>query len=79
MKASDFTTPRTDRSAKSPPNRIDLLTSFIGVSLEEALASRIAAEVDKLPVSCLSKTLLIAKKRAVGSLQDLADLAELED
>ena len=60
------------------PNRIDLLTSLTGVSSEDAFASKIAAEIDGIPVFLLSKQHLIQNKRAVGPPQDLADLAELE-
>jgi hypothetical protein len=79
IKASDFTTPEQIVQLGRAPNRIDLLTSITGVSIEEAFATKISAELAKLPVSFLSKTLLIANKRAVGRPQDLADLTELED
>ena len=79
MKASDFTTPAQIVQLGRAPNRIDLLTSITGVSIEEAFATKVSAELDKLPVSFLSKTLLIVNKRAVGLPQDLADLTELED
>lgn len=45
---------------------------------EDAFATKVPADLDKLPVFFLSKTLLIANKRAVGRPQDLADLTELE-
>jgi Nucleotidyl transferase of unknown function (DUF2204) len=61
-----------------PPNRIDLLTSLSGVTVDEAFADRFAAEIDGLPVFVLSKENLIRNKRAVARPQDLADLAELE-
>ena len=79
MKATDFTTPEQIVQLGRAPNRIDLLTSITGVSIEDAFAAKVSAELDKLPVSFLSKALLIANKRAVGRPQDLADLTELED
>ena len=79
VKASDFTTPDQIVQLGRAPNRVDLLTSITGVSIEEAFATKVSAELDKLPVSFLSKALLIANKRAVGRPQDLADLTELED
>jgi hypothetical protein len=79
MKASDFTTPGQVVQLGRAPNRVDLLTSITGVSIDEAFATKVPAELDKLPVFFLSKTLLIANKRAVGRPQDLADLTELED
>jgi|SRR5439155_22184823 len=60
------------------PNRIDLLTSIGGVKTDEAFASRVAAELDGIPVLILSKDALIGNKRAVGRAQDLADLETLE-
>ena len=59
------------------PTRIDLLTSISGVSSEEAFAGRISAEFDGIPVYVLAKDALIRNKRAVGRLQDLADLDTL--
>ncbi len=60
------------------PNRIDLLTSLTGVASEDAFATRLAAELDGIPVFILSKEALIRNKRAVGRPQDLADIAALE-
>ena len=62
----------------SVPHRIDLLTSISGVPNDEAFATKVSGEIDKLPVSILSKALLIRNKRAVGRPQDLADLKLLE-
>ena len=78
VSASDFTTPEQIIQLGRAPNRIDLLTSISGVSTDEAFATKVAGELDNVPVSFLSKTLLIANKRAVGRPQDLADLSELE-
>ncbi len=61
------------------PNRIDLLTSISGVSTDEALATKLTAELDGVPVFILSKDVLIKNKRAVGRPQDLADLDALAD
>lgn len=78
MSASDFTTPEQIIQLGRAPHRIDLLTSITGVGIDEAFATKVVAELDRIPVSFLSKTLLIANKRAVGRPQDLADLSELE-
>jgi nucleotidyltransferase DUF2204 len=78
VSASDFTTPEQIIQLGRAPNRIDLLTSITGVSIDEAFATKVIAELDQIPVSFLSKTLLIANKRAVGRPQDLADVSELE-
>ncbi len=77
--AADFTVPEQVIQLGRPPNRIDLLTSISGVSSEAAFTSKVAAQLDSLPVAFLSKELLISNKRAVGRPQDLADLSELEN
>jgi hypothetical protein len=79
VRSSDFTAPDQVIQLGRAPNRIDLLTSMSGVNTDEAFANKIAAELDGLPVSFISKTLLLANKRAVGRPQDLADISELED
>lgn len=76
--AADFTKPDQVIQLGRAPHRIDLLTSLSRVSANEAFASKVAAQLDDLSVVFLSKTLLIANKRAVGRPQDLADLSELE-
>lgn len=79
VKASDFTTPEQVIQLGRAPHRIDLLTSISGVSIDEAFATKVSAELDEIPVAFLSKRLLIANKRAVGRPQDLADLTALEE
>jgi len=60
------------------PTRIGLLTSISGVSSGEAFASKVSAELAGIPVFLLGKDALIRNKRAVGRLQDLADLDTLK-
>lgn len=79
FKESDFTEPEQLVQLGRPPNRIDLLTSITGVTTDDALATKISAELDGIPVFILSKEALIQNKRAVGRPQDLADLDTLED
>jgi len=79
FKESDFTQPEQLIQLGRAPNRIDLLTSITGVTTEEALASKVEAELDGISVFILSKDALIRNKRAVGRPQDLADLKLLED
>ena len=75
---SDFTEAEKLIQLGRPPNRIDLLTSITGVSTDDAFTTRIAAELDGIPVFLLGKDALIRNKRAVGRPQDLADLDILE-
>ena len=76
---SDFTQPEQQIQLGRSPNRIDLLTSITGVTTDEALTSKVPAELDGIPVFILNKEALIRNKRAVGRPQDLADLELLED
>jgi hypothetical protein len=61
------------------PNRIDLFTTLDGVTFDEAYDSRQQIVVDGLPISFLSKPLLVRNKRIVGRPQDLADVARIEE
>jgi len=78
FKESDFTKPEQLIQLGRAPNRIDLLTSITGVTTDEALAGKVVAELDGIPVFILSKDTLIRNKRAVGRPQDIADLDMLE-
>jgi predicted nucleotidyltransferase len=78
FKQSDFGAPAQMIQLGRVPNRIDLLTGISGVAIDDAFRTRIATEMQGLPVFVLSKELLIRNKRAVGRPQDLADLEALE-
>jgi len=60
------------------PLRIDVLSSIDDVAFDEARADRMTAKFVDLSVSVLSAKHLIKNKRAVGRMQDLADLECLE-
>jgi len=79
FKQSDFTKPEQLIQLGRAPNRIDLLTSITGVTTEEALETKVAAELDGIPVFVLNKNVLIRNKRAVGRPQDIADIDILEN
>jgi predicted nucleotidyltransferase len=76
---SDFTVPEQMIQLGRAPNRIDLLTSISGVAIDDAFRTKISTKMEGLPVFVLSKELLIQNKRAVGRLQDVADLEMLEE
>jgi len=78
FKESDFTEPDQLIQLGRAPNRIDLLTSITGVTTDQALASKVSADLDGIPVFILAKDALIRNKRAVGRPQDIADLKVLE-
>ena len=78
FKESDFTEPDQLIQLGRTPNRIDLLTSITGVTTDQALASKVSADLAGIPVFILAKDALIRNKRAVGRPQDIADLEALE-
>ena len=74
----DFVTPGRVVQLGQPPLRIDIMTTIDGVEFEDAWARRAVAPYGNQQVSFLSKTDLIANKRASGRKQDLLDLESLE-
>ncbi len=61
------------------PNRIDILTGISGVEWEEAWASRVAGELDGLPIFILGKAAYIKNKVASDRPQDRADVSRLRE
>ena len=61
-----------------PPSRIDLLTTIDGVDFDDAWRDRVECVVDGVAFRMLSRSHLLATKRATGRPQDLADVARLE-
>jgi hypothetical protein len=78
FKESDLIEPAQVLQLGRPPNRIDLLTGLSGITVDEAFADRLAADIEGLHVFVLSRENLIRNKRAVARPRDLADIAELE-
>lgn len=77
FKESDFFEPDQIIQLGRIPNRIDLLTGITDVATDEVFETKIATELEGLPVFMLNKALLIQNKRAVARPQDLADLDTL--
>lgn len=61
-----------------PPNRIDVLTSILGVKFPACFKQRVVVEIGGVPVNFIDVENLKASKRAAGRLQDLADVEKLE-
>lgn len=75
---ADFVRPGTVIQLGLPPNRIDILTGITGVpDFEVAWRDRVEHEIDNHPIPFLGRQALIANKRAVGRLKDLADVEAL--
>jgi hypothetical protein len=60
-----------------PPNRIDLILSLLGVDFESCYQTRLQVPVDDVTVNFIDLENLKRNKKAVGRLQDLADLENL--
>lgn len=73
-----FTVPDRVIRLGRAPNRIDLLTGILGVTLDEAWPARVEADLDGLRVFLIGRDALIRNKRANGRPQDLADVERLE-
>lgn len=60
------------------PNRIDIVTSIDGVMFPDAWPARVKARYGDQSIGVISRTHLIANKRATGRPQDLLDAELLE-
>jgi hypothetical protein len=78
LTADDFLEPGIIVQLGYPPNRIDLITSLKGVDFSDCYAQRIEEMVDGVALPFIDLENLKKNKKAVGRLQDLADLENLE-
>ncbi|MGP0066760.1 MAG: DUF6036 family nucleotidyltransferase [Isosphaeraceae bacterium] len=60
-----------------PPARVDILMSLQSVRFADAWSNRVASDFDGVTGHVISRSDLIANKRAVGRPQDLVDLDSL--
>lgn len=60
------------------PNRIDILTSVEALEFSSCFERAKVASYGQIPIRILGKADLIANKRAVGRMQDLLDVQNLE-
>jgi len=77
LKTADFDRPGMVVQLGIAPNRVDLLTTIDGVSFEQAWNGRVVGRFGTESVPFLGRRELLANKRAVGRLQDLADIEAL--
>jgi predicted nucleotidyltransferase len=73
-----FADPETIVMLGREPFRIDLLTHIPGVEFEAAWQRRSSVTLDGVQVPLIGRDDLIANKKTVGRLQDLADVEALE-
>jgi len=75
----EFCKPRTMLVIGAEPNRIELLNFADGVDFDECFARRVDIPLGAVKASVIALDDLRQNKRAVGRLQDLADLENLDD
>lgn len=73
-----FTKPKSVVRMGFPPIKIEIINYLEGVDFEDAYKGRKAIRVGDLDISLINIDDLIANKRSVGRLQDLADVEKLE-
>ena len=78
LQKEDFLKPDEFIQLGQPPNRIDIVTSCVGVDFEECYLSRKEIIADGLSISFINIENLKRNKKASGRPQDLADLDNLE-
>lgn len=78
LKEKDFLAPDQVIQLGYPPLRIDILTALTGIDFTDAWERRKFVNVNGLSLPMLDKSDLIRNKKALGRLQDLADLQMLE-
>ena len=77
LEEHDFLVPNQMIQLGYPPNRIDLLSTLLGVEFTGCYASRVRVDIDGCPVEFIDLENLKKNKKAVGRNQDLADLENL--
>ena len=77
LKAEDFLEPDQIIQLGYAPNRIDLITTLVGVEFRSCYEARVEVRIDELKVSFIDVESLKKNKKASGRLQDLADVENL--
>lgn len=78
LNENDFLTPGNVIQLGYPPNRIDILTQATGVDFQECFSQKLQLEIDGININFIDIKNLKKNKKAVGRLQDLADIERLE-
>jgi hypothetical protein len=79
LQAADFLTPDQIVQFGNPPSRIEIFNTLPGVDFAMCYPLRVQTEIDGVPVDFIDLVNLRKNKRAVGRLQDLADLENLDE
>jgi len=75
----EFCKPRAMLVLGAEPNKIELINFADGVDFDECFPNRIVVPLAGVDVAVIGLDDLRRNKKAVGRLQDLADLEQLED
>jgi hypothetical protein len=77
LQAADFLVLNQTIQLGYPPNRVDLLSTLVGVEFETCYAARVRVDIDGLGIDFIDRENLKKNKKAVGRAQDLADVESL--
>ena len=78
LKEEDFLVADQIIQLGRPPNRIDLISTLLGVNFTDCYGQRVEVDVEAVTVPFIDLESLKKNKRATGRHQDLADLENLE-
>lgn len=78
LSAKDLSNPDTVFQIGVEPRRIDIVCGVDGLKFDAAWEHRESLEIDGLSIPVLGRRDLLVNKKAVGRLQDLADVEALE-
>jgi len=76
---AEFCKPRAMLVLGAEPNKIELINFADGVDFDQCFANRVIVPLAGVDVAVIGLDDLRKNKKAVGRLQDLADLEQLED
>ena len=74
LHASDLTTPGIVYQIGVVPRRVDILTSLTGLDFPTAWRDRVSGNLGGIECPILGRDAMVRNKRALGRLQDIADL-----
>jgi hypothetical protein len=77
LSSDDLTLPGREIQLGVSPVRIDIMTSLIGLTWEQAAANKVKGDYGDVPVYFIGKEDFIANKKAMGGHRDLADIEAL--
>ncbi len=78
LKADLFTKPDSVVRMGVEPLKIEILNYLKGVNFKDAYSRRNSVQVEDITIDLIALPDLLANKKAVGRLKDLADASELE-